>query len=297
MDLELMNSILSDPSAKADGLKLYNYVERSASSEFYASQFSGNEVIEKAPAPDYTLVPAEMNETMAFFKQRLNEDAIVVELGGSRYQHRSGYPCFTYKNYIPTDISYTSIRNYVQSYDRFGVVADACKLPFKDNSIDAIFTHAFLEHPLEPEKVLSEICRVLKPGGYIVHSDAWNCRWWQRYGVVGRKKFADMTGHEKLIFIGSRITEFKGFRFPALIGQRLFTQLSTSTTKAVNLKYKKLNPNYSLHLYIDEDAASSIDPTNVILFYESRGFKTITPLSMANRLLFKSMNIYLQKGK
>ncbi len=40
-------------------------------------------------------------------------------------------------------------------------------LPFEDNSFDAAFSHAVLEHLQEPTKALKELFRVLKPGGVL----------------------------------------------------------------------------------------------------------------------------------
>lgn len=45
-------------------------------------------------------------------------------------------------------------------------VADAHKLPFKDNTFGAVFCLEVLEHIENPSQVLSEIHRVLKPKGY-----------------------------------------------------------------------------------------------------------------------------------
>ncbi|MCL1475354.1 class I SAM-dependent methyltransferase [Argonema antarcticum] len=47
-------------------------------------------------------------------------------------------------------------------------------LPFPDNSFDAVFSHALFEHLAEPLKALSEIKRVLKPGGKVgIRSPDW----------------------------------------------------------------------------------------------------------------------------
>lgn len=50
--------------------------------------------------------------------------------------------------------------------DRFSfVAADAARLPFDDNSIDTVIANDAMEHVDEPEKVIGECLRVLKPGG------------------------------------------------------------------------------------------------------------------------------------
>lgn len=46
------------------------------------------------------------------------------------------------------------------------IVGDIHRLPFADNSIDAIVCIAVLEHVEEPQKAVREMYRVLKPGGY-----------------------------------------------------------------------------------------------------------------------------------
>lgn len=46
------------------------------------------------------------------------------------------------------------------------VKADICDLPFKDNSYDVVFCNHVLEHIPEDAKAMSELYRVLKPGGW-----------------------------------------------------------------------------------------------------------------------------------
>lgn len=51
------------------------------------------------------------------------------------------------------------------------LVGDAYKLPFADNSFEVVTAMDFLEHVEEPEKVVQEIARVLKPDGlFIFHT-------------------------------------------------------------------------------------------------------------------------------
>ncbi len=50
------------------------------------------------------------------------------------------------------------------------LVADGHCLPFADQSMDGVWIQAVLEHVLDPPRVVSEIHRVLKPGG-LVYAD------------------------------------------------------------------------------------------------------------------------------
>jgi hypothetical protein len=61
------------------------------------------------------------------------------------------------------------------------------------------------------------------------------------------------------------------------------------------MKYGKLNPNYTLHLYADEDAASSIDPVDVILYYKSRGFEPIYDRTFNELLFLRKYSVFLRK--
>lgn len=47
------------------------------------------------------------------------------------------------------------------------VLGDAHRLPFKDNTFDAVILEAVLEHVIDPEVVVSEVFRVLKIGGWV----------------------------------------------------------------------------------------------------------------------------------
>jgi len=50
-------------------------------------------------------------------------------------------------------------------------IADAVNLPFKDESFDVIISFGVLHHIDGWQKALSEIKRVLKPGGYLVYAE------------------------------------------------------------------------------------------------------------------------------
>ena len=55
----------------------------------------------------------------------------------------------------------------MMDYENVDIVCDIHRLPFKDNSIDAVMSLAVLEHVREPAVVLNEVHRVLKPSGRV----------------------------------------------------------------------------------------------------------------------------------
>lgn len=52
-------------------------------------------------------------------------------------------------------------------YPGIHVVASLERIPYKDNSVDLLISNSVLEHIYDYENVVSEINRVLKPGGFL----------------------------------------------------------------------------------------------------------------------------------
>ena len=81
------------------------------------------------------------------------------------------------------------------SYPNVQVVADIHKLPYKDNSVDAIICESSLEHLRQPGKVLEEMYRVLKIGGLLYVSVPFICGFhaspddYHRWTLPGLKEF------------------------------------------------------------------------------------------------------------
>lgn len=285
------------------GGRVLDYLNESASSIFYDNLFAKQRAfskpelydVVKKPQGDAEYVEPQWRQIVSKLKAMLAPDAFVVELGGGVHQRRSGFLYRYFPHYVPLDISLSSIEQYAQTYQRTGVVCDATTLPFRDASVDCVVTRTFLEHPLQPEKVLEEIARVLKPGGLVLHDDAWFCRWWSRFGVVGLKRFSNMTFKEKCIDLAAKVTEFPAIRIPPVVLSRLVKEVLIKPRSTSRLPYKKLRPNYDLLLGCDEDAASSIDPLDVIRFYEGRGFRSVESFSLLKRLTLRNRYVLMEK--
>ena len=55
----------------------------------------------------------------------------------------------------------------IEATPNVDVLGDGHKLPFKDAVFDAVISEAVLEHVQDPNRVVSEMHRVLKPGGTV----------------------------------------------------------------------------------------------------------------------------------
>ena len=90
-----------------------------------------------------------------------------LEIGAGRGAFQDLVP-----DYTGTDVSDVVRRYFHKPFFQ----ASATQLPFQDDSFDAIWSVAALEHIPEPEKALSEMRRVLKHKGLIYLAPAWQCR-------------------------------------------------------------------------------------------------------------------------
>lgn len=74
--------------------------------------------------------------------------------------------------YAPLFADYTGLEFDLQRYEQTPpvVCGSALELPFATDSFDTVFSSQVLEHVPEPWRMVEEMARVLKPGGYLILS-------------------------------------------------------------------------------------------------------------------------------
>lgn len=71
---------------------------------------------------------------------------------------------------IGLDLNRKILQYYTRKTKACGICGDATEIPFRDEKFDAVSCIDVLEHVPGDEKVIQEICRVLKPSGKFVFS-------------------------------------------------------------------------------------------------------------------------------
>jgi SAM-dependent methyltransferase len=113
------------------------------------------------------------------------------------------------------------------------VVANACKIPFRDDSFDMCFCTQMLEYAPNPQAVIAEMRRVLKPGGALLLSlpslapcDASEDRW--RFWPAAIRELLSGFSQIELVAEGSSATGFFRTLNVGLISLARFQALRTA---------------------------------------------------------------------
>src|SRR5690606_33161173 len=77
-------------------------------------------------------------------------------------------------DYIAVDLAASAAKWLHKPFVR----ANATALPFDDRTFDLVWSHYVLEHVAQPEQMLAEIARVIRPGGHMMISARWQAATW-----------------------------------------------------------------------------------------------------------------------
>jgi SAM-dependent methyltransferase len=109
--------------------------------------------------------PPVLNEWLETRLERFGRDATVLDLGSGR-----GYwlDRMERRGLTPVGVEYRRERAAEYDGDAPISVGDALRLPFRDASIDLVWSIHVLHHLPDPATALREVRRVLRPGGHLV---------------------------------------------------------------------------------------------------------------------------------
>lgn len=112
-------------------------------------------------------------KTVDFIQQNASVDANILDLGCYASEvlislHKGGF-----KSLTGVDLN-ENIKNMPHAESIRYVKSNFMSMPFDNGSFEVITSISVIEHGYDPERLFSEVSRVLRPGGYFVSSfDYW----------------------------------------------------------------------------------------------------------------------------
>ncbi len=106
-------------------------------------------------------VADRINEFVLSAVNKTNSDGLVLDAGAGEGRHKG---LVKNRKYIAIDAAWGDEK---WNYSNLDVIGDLAKLPFSSGIFDCILCIQVLEHVKEPQKVLNELFRTIKQGGFI----------------------------------------------------------------------------------------------------------------------------------
>ncbi len=104
---------------------------------------------------------AEVRRFIREAAHRVPAGSLVLDVGAGESRWRDG---FEHAHYVALDFG---LGDPTWDYSALDLVADAQALPIESCRVDAVVCTHVLEHVTDPQCVISEMARVLKPGGVL----------------------------------------------------------------------------------------------------------------------------------
>jgi SAM-dependent methyltransferase len=248
---------------------------------FYAMAYTEDEADSVERETEYDRVAQNARATYHikegvewFVRQFHLEQAKVLDVGSG-----TGYLQDVVDDYTGLDISPTVAKHYHKPF----VAGTATAMPFADSTFDAIWSIWVLEHIPNPEAALSEIRRVVKPGGYLFLQPTWNVKPWVAQGYEVRP-YRDLSPWGWAIKATIPVRNNLLFWVATGVPVRVI-RAATVGNGPSRLHYRRLTPNYERYWQADSDAVNSLDSVEMALWFESRGDECVTCASGAGKYL------------
>lgn len=183
------------------------------------------------------------------------------------------------KLYESEDIDLLAFDIYASQLTQF--IADAHQIPLADSSVNGVLIQAVLEHVLEPQKVVQEIHRVLRPGGVVYAETPFLQQ--VHEGPYDFTRFTE-SGH-RYLFRDFSLIDSGGLSGPGTVlvwaldhfARSLFRsktagQLTRLMTSWLSFFDRFLDPRFSLDgasgvFFLGSKTTSRISPQEMVLYY------------------------------
>jgi SAM-dependent methyltransferase len=223
-----------------------------------------------------------------WIKQYKVGDKEVLEVGCG-----TGYIQSVIEKYYGIDIT-IDYKSFI--YKPF-INGSADSLPFMDNTFDVVISHWVLEHIPNPQLMLDEIRRVLRPGGMIFLIAAYSVDTWVSQGLH-KRSYSDLTIKQKLIKLTIPMRKSSLYRIIVRLSYRLGDMINYLLHRQpTQLRYRELVPNLETYWDYDADAFASIDSYSTALYFLSRGDKPVYPAGFIRSLIHKSQPLVFAVNK
>jgi len=225
-------------------------------------------------------------QLQAFLEQHDLLDKKCLEIG-------TGYGQFQdlVDDYVGVDLAPSAAKHMRKPF----VNACATNLPFDDHAFDCVWSNFVMEHVPQPERMLEEIWRVLKPGGYVFVTAAWQCGAWLAEGYPVRP-FSDFNLRGKLIKLSVPIRRTVAFRSLHVFPRRMLGLLKQAVRPGPQpLRYTKLHPSYQRNWMADATAECSVEPFSVYLWFTTRGAKCLNYPTRSRAFFIRTGHLTFRK--
>lgn len=194
---------------------------------------------------------------------------MVVDVGGGT-GYNAEYLSLPRESYVCVDLSAEGLRYVAERRRGQGIIADACALPFRSQSIEAILCSWSLEHFADPGAVLEEMCRVLSPGGRIL---IWGPNW----DNIFRKDFPQFVHRSRLFIERARLR---------LFGKMVINEIFRRRYKPFVSRDVAAFRDPKRYISYDTDAVHSVLCQETVYFFSRRGFIIIYLADFRDMLWF-----------
>jgi len=175
-------------------------------------------------------------------------------------------------------------------FDR--LAGDAACLPFRNGSMQMIFSFNTLEHIAAIDRVFSEMDRVCAPSGYLVLKPAWHCTKY-RTELVDILPYSKLSFRNRFVKAMLPVLRSRPYKFITHVPWRLGRRLTAG--RAPGLRWTPLVPYHGPLWEADTDAEVSLDSHEAILYFTRRDYDCISHRRLINQILAGHDVVVLRK--